>query len=51
MTVPRTGCHGDPAEFGAFRAYICGAQAADVNGPSLRDDGGVHPGASCGLSS
>lgn len=32
-------------------AYVCGAQAANVNGPNLRNDGGAYPGASCGLSS
>ena len=44
MTVVRTRRYGDSAEFGAFRAYIFGAQAADVNGPSLRNHAGAYPG-------
>ncbi len=50
MTVVRTRRYG-PAEFGAFRADIFGAQAADVNGPSHRNDAGAYPGASRGLYS
>ena len=43
MTVVRARRYDDPAAFGA--------QAADINGPSLRNDVGVYPGTSWGLYS
>lgn len=35
------GRYGDPAEFGAMAAFLCGAQASYVTGVALRCDGGL----------
>lgn len=35
---------GDPAEFGAMCAFICGAQAGFITGQNLLLDGGAYPG-------
>jgi 3-oxoacyl-[acyl-carrier protein] reductase len=35
---------GDPAEFGAACAFLCGEQAGYITGQSLLIDGGVYPG-------
>jgi 3-oxoacyl-[acyl-carrier protein] reductase len=37
--------YGDPAEFGAFCAFLCSAHAGYVIGQSLLIDGGSYPGA------
>jgi len=39
-TIP-TGRYGDPAEFGAAAAFLCGAPASYVTGTALRVDGGL----------
>lgn len=41
-TIP-AGRYGDPAEFGAFAAFLCSAQAAYVTGTATRCDGGLVP--------
>ncbi|WP_437583253.1 SDR family oxidoreductase [Paramicrobacterium sp. CJ85] len=40
QTIP-AGRYGDPAEFGAVAAFLCGAQAAYITGVALRVDGGL----------
>lgn len=35
---------GDPSEFGAACAFLCGSQAGYITGQSLLIDGGVYPG-------
>lgn len=37
-------CFGDPAEFGAMCAFLCGAQAGFITGQNLLLDGGAYPG-------
>ncbi|MFI5611629.1 SDR family oxidoreductase [Amycolatopsis sp. NPDC051903] len=37
------GRYGDPAEFGAAAAFLCGAPASYVTGTALRCDGGLVP--------
>jgi len=37
--------YGDPAEFGAYCAFLCSAQAGYITGQSLLIDGGSYPGA------
>ena len=37
--------YGDPAEFGAFCAYLCSAHAGYITGQSILIDGGGYPGA------
>ena len=39
-TIP-AGRYGDPAEFGAAAAFLCGAPASYVTGTALRVDGGL----------
>ena len=36
--------YGDPAEFGAYFAYLCSAQAGYITGQNLLIDGGSYPG-------
>jgi 3-oxoacyl-[acyl-carrier protein] reductase len=36
--------YGDPAEFGAYFAFLCSAQAGYINGQNLLIDGGSYPG-------
>jgi 3-oxoacyl-[acyl-carrier protein] reductase len=36
--------YGDPAEFGAYCAFLCSAQAGYITGQSLLIDGGSYPG-------
>jgi 3-oxoacyl-[acyl-carrier protein] reductase len=36
--------YGDPAEFGAYFAFICSAQAGYISGQNLLIDGGSYPG-------
>ena len=36
--------YGDPAELGAYFAYLCSAQAGYINGQNLLIDGGSYPG-------
>lgn len=43
-TIP-AGRFGDPEEFGAFCAFLCGAQAGFVTGQNILMDGGAFPGA------
>lgn len=40
QTIP-AGRYGDPSEFGAAVAFLCGAQAAYITGVALRVDGGL----------
>jgi 3-oxoacyl-[acyl-carrier protein] reductase len=40
VTIP-AGRYGDPAEFGAAAAFLCGAPASYVTGTALRIDGGL----------
>jgi 3-oxoacyl-[acyl-carrier protein] reductase len=37
------GRYGDPAEFGAIAAFICGQSASYITGTALRCDGGLVP--------
>jgi 3-oxoacyl-[acyl-carrier protein] reductase len=37
--------YGDPAEFGAYCAFLCSAQAGYITGQNLLIDGGSYPGA------
>jgi 3-oxoacyl-[acyl-carrier protein] reductase len=37
--------YGDPAEFGAYCAFLCSVQAGYITGQSLLIDGGSYPGA------
>jgi 3-oxoacyl-[acyl-carrier protein] reductase len=37
--------YGDPAEFGAYCAFLCSARAGYITGQSLLIDGGSYPGA------
>jgi 3-oxoacyl-[acyl-carrier protein] reductase len=39
------GRYGDPAEFGAYCAFLCSAHAGYITGQSLLIDGGGYPGA------
>ena len=36
--------YGHPAEFGAYFAFLCSAQAGYINGQNLLIDGGSYPG-------
>ena len=36
--------HGDPSEFGAMCAFLCGAQAGFVSGMNVHLDGGSYRG-------
>lgn len=38
------GRFGDPAEFGALCAFLCGAQAGYITGQNILIDGGAYPG-------
>ena len=40
-----SGRFGDPAEFGAFCAFLCSAQAGYITGQNMLIDGGAYPGA------
>ncbi|MCZ7653315.1 MAG: SDR family oxidoreductase [Rhodocyclaceae bacterium] len=42
-TIP-AGRIGDPEEFGAACAFLCGAQAGFITGQNLLLDGGAYPG-------
>jgi 3-oxoacyl-[acyl-carrier protein] reductase len=37
--------YGDPAEFGAYCAFLCSAHAGYITGQNLLIDGGGYPGA------
>lgn len=43
QTIP-AGRFGDPAEFGALCAFLCGTQAGFITGQNLLLDGGAYPG-------
>ena len=38
------GRFGDPEEFGALCAFVCGAKAGYITGQNLLIDGGAYPG-------
>ncbi|NVK44398.1 MAG: SDR family oxidoreductase [Oceanospirillaceae bacterium] len=44
MQASPAGRFGDPAEFGALCAFLCGAQAGFITGQNLLLDGGAYPG-------